>query len=458
MNKCITKFQNLYTIPCTLQEAPSNNAKKDSPSFANHREKLSQYNINQKTALFTILLSIFIDVFGYSMILPLLPIVATQTFGASNFMVGILIASNAAASFISAPIWGWISDKVGRKGPLVVSQIGTLASFIILGYADSVNVILFSRILDGIFSGQFPLIRAFIIDLTDEKTRSAEMGRLSAGWAVGFIFGPSIGGLLGSISWRVPPIIASVLSFISIFFTLKYIRESMPKERRLEIKQGKEKSLKNNNGTKQKVLTPIVFLRLFQTLFISLAFSMIFSTFALVLNLRYGLEVAAIGLFSTYAGILMMIFGAVLMRPLIRRFRETKLLFFAIGLGLFVFSTFHLVTSFWIFCLYAIPILFMDIIVRSIIQTNLSKSVNEDNQGQASGYAANMFSISQIIGPLIGYYYLDIGSLTVLGITLQDYLLMGLTGVIIILIFLALVLIDLKYNPELFRVHSQNKE
>ncbi|MHA1804756.1 MAG: MFS transporter, partial [Promethearchaeota archaeon] len=107
-------------------------------------EKLRKYNINPRAAFFTIFLCIIIDILGYSMILPLLPIVATQTFGASSFLVGIMIASNALATFIFAPLWGRLSDKVGRRGPLLLSQFGTFAAFLILGFSNSISNIFLS--------------------------------------------------------------------------------------------------------------------------------------------------------------------------------------------------------------------------------------------------------------------------------------------------------------------------
>ncbi len=134
-----------------------------------HAKYLEKYNIHPNRAMLTIILSIIVDVFGYTMVLPLLPSIV-KDFGASDFFVGILIASNAFTAMIFGPIWGKLSDKYGRKRILVISQAGTGLSFLILATSNSVYIIMFSRILDGVFGGQIPVIRAYISDITTPKT------------------------------------------------------------------------------------------------------------------------------------------------------------------------------------------------------------------------------------------------------------------------------------------------
>lgn len=434
----------------------SNKKSKDSVDMGNPisiEEKLLKYNINRRAAIITIFLCVFIDVLGYTMILPLIPIVATQTFGASSFVVGLMIASNAFATFIFAPLWGKLSDRVGRRGPLLVSQIGTLVSFLLLGFSNSIANIFFARILDGMFGGQIPITRAFVTDITDEKDRSSQMGRFTAGMATGIILGPSIGGLLGEINWRYPAFIATALSVVAISLTLRFLIESMPKKRRIEIKERK----KLNNQTKQKFfsyITGLVLLRLGEILTFAIAFNMIFSTFALVLNLRYGLGIGLIGAFSAFAGVNMILFGGIIMKPLTKKFGEKKVLFFALSLAFVIFLSFPFLDEAWMLFLFTIPFMFMQIILRTIIFTNLSKGVEEDEQGVVSGWASNMFSVAQIIAPLIGYWYLDIQSITLMDITLNAYFLIGISCTVAIILLLGLILFDLKNHPEHFQQHQ----
>lgn len=434
-----------------MENRHSNNLKPhDSNTSLNHKEKLERYRIDQKSAKFTIMLCIFIDVLGYSMILPLLPTIVIGSFGGSNFMIGLLIASNALTAFIFAPIWGKLSDKYGRKPFLIISQMGTLAAFLMLGFSNSLAIIFLSRLLDGIFGGQIPIIRAYVIDITDSKTRSSEIGKITAASAFGIIFGPAIGGLLGVFNWRYPVYIACFLSLLTIIFTFKYIIESMPKQRILDLRKQKELSKMQNHGKKDSVLTKIVIFRLIEVFLIIFAFIMITSTFPLIMTLRYGSNVAMIGLLASIAGIIMMITGGILMKPLIKKFGEKAMLILSLIMAISMFLIYPFLYEEWFLYLFILPYIFSHIFIRSIILTNLSKSVEEDQQGAASGFASNMMSIAQIFAPLIAYWYLELWIVSIMGYNVDAYFLIGITCVFITIILLILVIIDMKKYPEIF--------
>jgi DHA1 family tetracycline resistance protein-like MFS transporter len=416
-----------------------------------HAEKMERYQIDKKLAKLTIMLAIFIDVLGYSMILPLLPAIAQKTFGASNFTIGLLIASNALFAFIFAPIWGRLSDKYGRRPFLIISQMGTLAAFLLLGFSDSIEIVFYSRVLDGIFGGQIPIIRAYIIDITDEDTRSAEIGKIMAAMAFGMVFGPAIGGLLGILNWRYPVYVASCLSVLTIILTFKFLIESMPRQRIADLAERRKLMKEQNENVKFSVLTKIVILRLTELFLLIFAFIIINSSFPLVMTLRYNANVAMIGLFASIAGIIMIITGQLLIRPSIEKFGEKIMFLFALLLALSLFLIYPFLYELWYIYVFIIPYMVSHIFTRSIIMTNLSKSIDEDNQGLVSGYAANMQSIAQIIAPLLAYWYLEIWSIELMGITLDAYFMIGFTCVAIMLSLISLALFDIKSNPELFK-------
>lgn len=423
----------------------------------NHEDKMARYNINKKAALATIMLAIFIDVLGYSMILPLLPTIAQGVFGASNFTIGLLIASNALSAFICAPIWGRLSDKLGRRPLLVIAQFGTLASFLLLGFSDSLAMIFFSRIMDGVFGGQIPIIRAYIVDITDQKTRSSEMARITGAMAFGMVFGPSIGGLTGVLNWRYPAFIAASLSCISILLALKFIQESMPEDRRTDIQVRKSQRLQNNERDRSVLTNKNVLFRLFQIFCIILAFIMINSSFPLVLTLRYGLDPAMIGLFASLAGVLMIISG-ISIRIIVKKKGEKKLILFVLILAVIMFLGYPFLSTVWLLLIFVFPYAFSHIAIRSILLTNVSKAVDEDRQGEASGWASNVQSIAQIIAPLIAYSYLEIFAFSFLGISLDAYFMIGLTGAFVSLLLLFLVLVDIRKNPDDFESADEISE
>ncbi len=411
----------------------------------NHKEKLERFNINQKSAMIAISLCIFVDVLGYSMILPLLPNIVNDVYGEPVFLIGIVIASNAATALIFAPIWGKLSDLYGRKPILLISQAGTFMSFLLLGFSNSLVVIITSRILDGVFGGQIPIIRAYIADITESETRSTQMGRFTGIMAFGMIFGPAIGGLMGYIYWRIPPFIASALSLISILLTVMILAESMPKERILERKHVITLHKKENHGRKQKTLTRVVWLRLGQFFFVSFIVFMFNSSFSEVIQTRYGLNLAHVGIFAAIAGILMILFGIFLTKPLISKHGEKKILILSIISGIFVSLLYPFMNDAWMLFVFVTPFVFSNVFSKTITMTTLSRGVDEHNQGIVNGWGMNMQSISQIIAPIIAYLYLDTSMLNISALMVDSYFLLGFTSAMAMLILLLLVLIDIKY-------------
>ncbi len=150
--------------------------------------------------LFAIFLIVFLDLLGFGLILPLLPYYA-ETFNASDTMIGLLVASNAAAQLIGAPLLGRFSDRWGRRPILIISLIGTGLSFVLLGIANSLLVLFISRILDGLTGANISVAQAYITDVTDESNRAKGLGLVGAAFGLGFILGPATGGLLSQFGY-----------------------------------------------------------------------------------------------------------------------------------------------------------------------------------------------------------------------------------------------------------------
>lgn len=422
----------------------------DSPD---HLEKLERYNINKKSAIGTLMLAIFVDVLGYSMIIPLLPSIAQGIFGASNFLVGIIISSNALTGLISAPIWGKLSDKYGRKPTFILAQFGTLASFLLLGFSNSLSMVFFSRVLDGIFGGQIPILRAYVVDITETKNRSGELARITGAMAFGMVFGPAIGGLAGGIDWRYPSFIASVLCVIAIVLAIRKLNESMPKQRRDDIKARKLQNKANNIHSKPVLTNKEVLFRLLQMFLIIFAFIMINSSFPLVLGLRYGLNVTMIGILASLAGIVNLISGLTT-RKLIKTHGEKVLILFGLVLMTITFVGYPFLYFAWLLLIFIFPYAFSSLVIRTIIIANISKAVDEDQQGEASGWGTNMQAIAQVLAPIIAYGYLEIEFITIGSIVLDAYFLIGMTCTIATIALLILVLYDIKQNPDVFKKQS----
>jgi len=420
-------------------------------------EYLKKYDINANRAMFTIILSILVDVLGYSMVLPLLPEIG-QSFGAPEFLIGILIASNAFTALIFGPIWGRLSDNYGRKKILLISQVGTGISFLVLAFSPNFWVILLARILDGIFGGQIPVIRAYIADITTPETRSQEMSKIMVGHTIGMIVGPLIGGFLGILNWRYPPLMASSLSIVTILLTLKVLVESMPKERIHDIKAGKLALQAIPGNQKRRVLNREVLIRLLQILLVFTMTVMLNSSLSLILDERYGADTAMIGLVIAVAGITLMVYAGLLLKPLIQKLGEKRLIFVGIFMLILTFAILPYLTEVWMIFIMILPFVFGMAALPPLIQTNLSRAVDADQQGSVSGWATNFQSIAQIIAPLIATWYLQINGISFGFLYLDSYQLIGYTAVIIGIVIVIILLIDFKMHPKLYAKEVRSEQ
>ncbi len=418
------------------------------PSTQEHQNNLEMYNINQKRALFTIILSILLDIFGYTMVLPLLPSIAMDL-GAPDFMIGVLISSNALAALFFIPIWGKLSDKYGRKPILLISQAGTGLSFLILASSNSIEIILIARIIDGVFGGQIPVIRAYITDITTPQERATHMGKIMVGYTLGMTIGPLVGGFLGSIHWRFPPYLASSLTIILMIMTITIIVESMPKERRIELKT-QLVSTQTNPGKMATIWNKEVILRMVQVFIFSLISFIFTSSAALVVVERYNAGPSTIGLVMAVAGLSVMIYGAFLIKPIIKKFGEKRLLFTTFILFIIVFLFYPFLYDLWMVFIFILPYSFIVAFMRPLITTNMTKAVRLDQQGLLSGWSTNFQSVSQIIAPLIAYSFLQMGGITIGLIFLDSYFLIGFTNVVLAVVLLIIGYLDIKYHPKLY--------
>lgn len=184
--------------------------------------------------IFPIFVIVLIDLLGLTIIIPLLPLYATS-FGASPLTIGFLGAAYPLMQFIGAPLLGRLSDRYGRKPILVISQMGTLLGFLILGFANTLWLLFLSRLIDGLSGANIATAQAAITDSTTEKNRTQGLGLIGAAFGLGFIIGPVIAFVSLAISdnnYHVPAFVAAAFSFLSILLTTFWFQESLPAEKR----------------------------------------------------------------------------------------------------------------------------------------------------------------------------------------------------------------------------------
>ncbi|MCS7072662.1 MAG: MFS transporter, partial [Anaerolinea sp.] len=204
-----------------------------------------------------VFLIVLIDLLGLTIIIPLLPLYATS-FQADAATIGLLGATYPIMQFIGAPLLGRLSDRYGRKPILIISQIGTLIGFLILGFANTLALLFFSRALDGLSGANISTAQAIISDSTTEKTRTQGLGLLGAAFGLGFIIGPVIAFVALGISgndYRVPAFVAALFSLLSIILSLRLLPETHPPEKRATASRRTPLSL---GALIQALRTPLV--------------------------------------------------------------------------------------------------------------------------------------------------------------------------------------------------------
>jgi MFS family permease len=179
-----------------------------------------------RSPLPTLFLTAFIDLLGFGLTIPLLPFYA-QRYGASALQVSLLFASFSAMGFLFVPVWGELSDRVGRRPVLLTSILATAFSMALLAVADSYPLLLLSRILQGIMTANLATLQAYIADVTKPEDRGRAMGMIGAAFGLGFILGPFFGGVLAAYSFRAPGLAAAALALLNFGLALRNLPESL---------------------------------------------------------------------------------------------------------------------------------------------------------------------------------------------------------------------------------------
>ncbi|MFX0040387.1 MAG: MFS transporter [Promethearchaeota archaeon] len=347
-------------------------------------------------------ISVFVDILGFSIILPFLPFFIAE-FNASPAIIGFLLSSNAIFGFFFGPILSKLSDTYGRKPMMLISLAGTLVGFIILIISNNIIVLLISRIIDGIFSGQFPIAKAIIGDVVSPEDRPKQMTNIGITFGLAFLIGPGIGGLLASFGFVGPGILATLLTGFSFVYTSIYLKESLPSkighfkwERNLpeitELATNSSSIWKNN-----KTLTLVV-----QYGFIAITGGILQTTFSLFAGIRLGLDPLVVGILLTLLGIFQIIFRILIFNRLRNSIGDPNTALIGLGTYIIAYLFLAFVTQAWELVIILFFLSFAGSTSQGIITGFISRSVDTRNQGKIMGITTGIDNLAQIIGPIFG--------------------------------------------------------
>jgi len=351
------------------------------------------------SARLILFITVFIDLLGFGIVIPLLPMFASKL-GISFVGIGAIMAVYSLAQFIFAPILGRISDRIGRRPVIMLGLLGSSLGYLIYGFTGSFLGLFLSRAVHGMCAATISTAQAYIADTTDESSRARGMGMIGAAFGLGFVIGPAIGGLLGRNDLHVPGFFAAALTFANLIFAAMRLPESHPPEPGARIDAA-------------VIVAPIRDLprqlfthhlsRLFSIAFLTtFALAAFETTFAIMIPRVYGYGPTGIGVLLAFAGLMQALAQGYLIGKIVKRTGEVKLLsmgiiIFAIGLAplanLPTPSTLLLALA-----LLSIGYGFASPTIASLI----SKRTEHTLEGEALGINQSASSMARILGPLAG--------------------------------------------------------
>ncbi|MBI3341594.1 MFS transporter [Candidatus Curtissbacteria bacterium] len=347
--------------------------------------------------LATLLLVVFIDLIGFGIVIPILPLLVTHS-GGSTILVGAIIASFSLFQFLFGPILGRFSDKYGRRPVLILSSFLNSISYFLIFLFPQIWVLFAARMLAGIGSANISVAQAYIADSSEAHERTKALGMMGAIFGLGFIVGPLLGGIVSqkfsiSAAFAIPAVL-SFINAILIFFILPESNKALQKHIKIQL---------FNLKVTREVMKPknIAFLLLL-FFFVNFSLSLIIGVFSLLGHAKFSWNEAQNGLFFGLIGLSSFSTQMFLIRALIKRISEIQM----IKLGLMIFSV-------SIVCMGLSPFQWLVIVTGittplavSMIMINtqslISLESKPEEQGIVLGVTQSMGALGMVFGPLVG--------------------------------------------------------
>lgn len=355
----------------------------------------------RRAALAFIFITIVLDILALGLIVPVLPkliedFLGGDTAGAAK-IYGLFGTVWALMQFFAMPIAGALSDRFGRRPVVLASNFGLGLDYILMALAPNLAWLFVGRVISGITAASISTGMAYIADVTPAEKRSGAFGMVGVAFGLGFIFGPALGGLLGSVDPRLPFWAAAGLSLANAMYGLFVLPESLPPERRRAFEWRRANPLGSlrllRSHPELSGLAGVVFLS-------NLAHAALPATFVLYAGYRYGWDERTVGFTLAVIGVCSAIVQGGLVQPVVRRFGERRALIFGLAAGAAGFAMYGLApTGVWF--LASVPVVALWGLASPAAQSIMTRHVGPSEQGQLQGANGSIMGIATMIGPTL---------------------------------------------------------
>lgn len=333
---------------------------------------------------------------GFGIIIPVMPeLIKEASPGSVGFHTGMMLSLYSLISFLVSPVWGGLSDRIGRRPVILIGVLGFAASFLLFGIADtSLPIMYASRVFGGLFSGAVTsVIVAYVADITPPDKRTKGMGLVGMSIGLGFTVGPGFGGLLSLVSRNTPFFAAAALALITFCIAVTMLPESLPPDQRQQSHERKPSRWSAFNGTLKYLYV--------LALFVSLSLSGLEATLQLFGMKRFDVTPLQVGFMFLICGFVGALIQGGVVRRRIRPGQEPT--YIAAGLVISAVGFLLLVTAHTLLAATVYLAIFGigNALIRPCV-TSLITQKTTVGQGVASGLSSSMDSLGRIIGPLLG--------------------------------------------------------
>src|SRR3984893_11541376 len=345
----------------------------------------------KKSPLASILSIVFIDLIGFGMIIPILPLYA-QRFQATEWQIGILLASYSFMQFLASPVLGWLSDRYGRKPVLLCSLVGSAAGYLLMANAASLAILFAARILAGIAGASVGTASAYIADITPPEDRSKRIGLIGAAFGIGFVLGPAIGGILSHFSVIAPFWFAAILSVLNAI--LMWIVLPEPERHTARQKDPLMDTFEQAGSWRLGVITV--------TYFIAIAgFAIVTVIYPQVSLRRFELNQSQI----SYIFVMMGLIGAAIqgggIGRLVKRFGDVHLAIAGFAIMAVSMMMMPFASSVPIFLLFSVGLAIGNSLSQPTVNAIASKGASAALQGRVLGVLQSAGSLGRVFGPVL---------------------------------------------------------